>query len=64
MLHTKAGPHTVWIVAQPGYRTFGTQCEKLIDAEKSLRSGAAVIDSGGQFEHMFLYQFGPGHLKQ
>jgi uncharacterized membrane protein len=64
MLHDKAGAHTVWIVEQPGYRTYGTKCEKLVDDEKELRSGAAVVESGGQFEHMFLYQFGPGHLKQ
>ena len=64
MLHDKAGAHTVWIVEQPGYRTFGKKCEKLVDAEKELRPGAAVIESGGQFEHMFLYQFGPGHLRQ
>lgn len=64
MLHEKAGPHTVWIVEQAGYRTFGSKCERLVDAEKALRSGAAVIESGGQFEHMFLYQFGPGHLRQ
>jgi hypothetical protein len=64
MLHDKAGAHTVWIVESSGYRTFGHKCEKLVEAEKSLRSGAAVIESGGQFEHMFLYQFGPGHLKQ
>ena len=64
MLHDTAGAHTVWIVEQPGYRTFGTKCEKLVDAEKALRPGAAVVESGATFEHMFLYQFGPGHLKQ
>jgi hypothetical protein len=64
MLHDKAGPHTVWIADSPGYRTFDSKCEELVNAEKDLRSGAAVIESGEEFEHMVLYQFGPGHLKR
>ena len=50
----------MWIVWSGGYLTFGHQCEKLVKAETTLRpGGTAVVNSAGNFEHMWLYQYGP-----
>ena len=60
LLHERAGPQTVWLVWSPGYRTLGRKCERTVDALKALRPGGrAVVSSGGEFEHMWLYQYGP-----
>lgn len=59
-LHDRAGQRTVWLVWAPGYRTLGRKCERAVDALKVHRPGGrAVVSSGGAFEHMWLYQYGP-----
>ena len=59
-LHERAGQGTVWLVWSQGYRTLGRKCERSVDALKVLRPGGqAVVPSGGEFEHMWLYQYGP-----
>lgn len=59
-LHQRAGRSTVWLVWSPGYRTLGRKCERVVDALKLQRPGGrAVVSSGSEFEHMWLYQYGP-----
>jgi len=51
---------TVWLVWSEGYRTVGKKCRRTVNALKKLRrGGAAVRASGPQFEHAWLYQYGP-----
>jgi hypothetical protein len=59
-LDERAGQHTVWLVWSGGYRTLGTRCETLADELRRLRpGGTAVVPSSTQFEHAWLYQYGP-----
>ncbi|HET7720120.1 MAG TPA: hypothetical protein VFK43_09155, partial [Acidimicrobiales bacterium] len=52
--------HTVWLVWSEGYRTVGKKCRRTVNALRKLRrGGAAVRASGPQFEHAWLYQYGP-----
>jgi mannosyltransferase len=59
-LDQRAGASTVWLVWSGGYRTLGTSCETLTDQLRRLRpGGTAVVASGDEFEHAWLYQYGP-----
>ena len=59
-LHERAGDRTVWLVWSGGYRALGTTCETLVDQVRRLRpGGTAVVVSGDEFEHAWLYQYGP-----
>jgi len=59
-LHERAGAQTVWLVWSGGYRTLGTSCETLTDQLQRVRpGGTAVVFSGEEFEHAWLYQYGP-----
>lgn len=59
-VHEQAGDATVWIVWSGGYRTLGTACETVADQVRRLRpGGTAVIATGDEFEHAWLYQYGP-----
>ena len=59
-LDSRAGRGTVWLVWSGGYRTLGTKCETLTDQLRKLRpGGTAVVRSGDEFEHAWLYQYGP-----
>ena len=59
-LHERAGDQTVWLVWSGGYRTLGGACETVVDQLRRLRvGGAAVVISGDEFEHAWLYQYGP-----
>ena len=52
--------HTVWLVWSGGYRTLDDKCERTVSALRKLRPGGkAVKASGREFEHMWLYQYGP-----
>jgi uncharacterized membrane protein len=60
MLDGRARSATVWLVWSGGYRTLDTQCETLTDQLRRLRpGGTAVVTSGTEFEHAWLYQYGP-----
>lgn len=59
-LDVRASGRTVWLVWSGGYRTLGTRCETLTDELRRLRpGGTAVVTSGDEFEHAWLYQYGP-----
>ena len=59
-LDARAGDATVWLVWSGGYRTLGTACETVTDQLRRLRpGGTAVVTSGDEFEHAWLYQYGP-----
>ena len=59
-LDDRAATHTVWLVWSGGYRTLGSRCETLADELRRLRpGGTAVVPSSTQFEHAWLYQYGP-----
>jgi hypothetical protein len=59
-LDSRAAAHTVWLVWSGGYRTLGTRCETLADELRRIRpGGTAVVASSTQFEHAWLYQYGP-----
>jgi len=59
-LHQRAADATVWLVWSGGYRTLDTKCETLTDQLRRLRQGGtAVVTSGEEFEHAWLYQYGP-----
>lgn len=59
-VHEQAGDGTVWIVWSGSYRTLGDACETVADHMRRLRPGAtAVVASGEEFEHAWLYQYGP-----
>jgi mannosyltransferase len=56
----RAADRTVWLVWSGGYRTLGTTCETVTDQLRRLRpGGTAVVTSGTEFEHAWLYQYGP-----
>lgn len=60
VLDATAGARTVWLVWSGGYRTLGTQCETLADQLRRMRpGGTAVVSSRDEFEHAWLYQYGP-----
>lgn len=60
MLDGEAGQHTVWLVWSGGYRTLGTACEALTDQLRRLRpGGTGVVASSSEFEHAWLFQYGP-----
>ena len=57
----RAAGHTVWFVWSGGYRTYGLQCERVID-ELNRRRGAraTVVEPDPKvFEHMGLDRFAP-----
>jgi hypothetical protein len=59
-LDAQAGDGTVWLVWSGGYRTLGTACETLTDQLRRLRpGGTGVVSSSDEFEHAWLYQYGP-----
>lgn len=59
-LHERGAGSTVWIAWSPGYRTLGAKCETLVESLRRLRPGGrGVVASGGEFEHLGLYQYGP-----
>lgn len=59
-LDERAPAGTVWLVWSGGYRTLDTQCEALTDQLRRLRpGGTAVVASGDEFEHAWLFQYGP-----
>jgi mannosyltransferase len=60
MLDERAARATVWLVWAGEYRTLGTACETLTDQLRRLRpGGTAVVASSDEFEHAWLYQYGP-----
>jgi uncharacterized membrane protein len=60
VLDHRAGSGTVWLVWSGGYRTLAHRCEAIADALRKLRpGGTAVVASGDEFEHAWLYQYGP-----
>lgn len=59
-VHDRAGRSTVWLVWSGGYRTLDEDCETVADALRVLRPGGrAVVESGAELEHAWLYQYGP-----
>ena len=59
-VHEEAGDGTVWVVWSSGYRTLGNACQTVADHVGRLRPGAAaVVTSGEEFEHAWLFQYGP-----
>ena len=60
MVDKAAGPHILWFVWSPGYRTLDTKCELTVNALKKLRPGGRpALASGSQFEHAWLYEYVP-----
>jgi hypothetical protein len=60
MIDKAGGDHTVWLVWAGGYRTLDKKCERTVNALRKLRPGGkAVLAQGPQFEHAWLYQYGP-----
>lgn len=59
-LMEEVGEGTLWLVWQSGYRTLESRCEELANSLASLRPPIGVVESGTQFEHATLYQYGPG----
>lgn len=60
MLDEKAGAGTVWLVWSGKYRTLGSRCETITDQLRKLRPGGTpVVTSGEEFEHAWLFQYGP-----
>jgi uncharacterized membrane protein len=55
------GQHTVWVVWQGQYRTLGQRCERLAEALRTRHrpGGGMVVPSGSQFEHAWVWQYGP-----
>lgn len=63
MLLDRAGPdHTIWVVWAPGYKTFGTRCELLIDRLTKVRPDMdrVVKLSRRALERPGLVRFRPG----
>jgi hypothetical protein len=59
-LDARAGDATVWLVWSGGYRTLDDRCETIADGLQHRRpGGTAVVASGTEFEHAWLYQYGP-----
>lgn len=51
---------TVWLVWAGGYRTLDRKCERTVNELRKLRRGGkAVKAQGHEFEHAWLYQYGP-----
>ncbi|MCU1374110.1 MAG: Dolichyl-phosphate-mannose-protein mannosyltransferase, partial [Actinomycetia bacterium] len=60
-LQARADGHTIWFVWASGYRTVKSTCQDVAaDLVKLRPGGRAVLATGPQFEHMWLYQYGPG----
>jgi mannosyltransferase len=60
-LDERAGGGDVWLVWSGEYRTLEERCEGLVNALLERRPGGTpVVPSGEQFEHAWLYQYGPG----
>jgi hypothetical protein len=60
-LDERAGGHGIWFVWSGGYRTVKGTCQAIAADLVELRPGGhAVVASGSQFEHMWLYQYGSG----
>jgi hypothetical protein len=56
----RAGNGTVWLVWSGKYRTLGSRCETVTDELRKLRPGGTpVVTSGEEFEHAWLFQYGP-----
>lgn len=59
-LEQRATGHTLWFVWSGGYRTVTSKCQRIAARLVELRPGGhAVLASGPQFEHEWLYQYGP-----
>ena len=59
-LHASAGDRSIWLVWSGGYRTLDERCESIATRLQELRPGGrGVVPSGEEFEHMWLYQYGP-----
>lgn len=59
-INDRAANGTVWLVWSGKYRTLGTRCETVTDELRKLRpGGTAVVTSGEEFEHAWLFQYGP-----
>jgi hypothetical protein len=57
----RAEGKTIWFVWSGGYRTVMSRCQDIAARLVVLRPGGhAVLASGEQFEHEWLYQYGPG----
>jgi hypothetical protein len=60
-LAERAEGKTIWLVWSGGYRTVMGRCQAIAARLVELRPGGhAVLTSGPQFEHEWLYQYGPG----
>ena len=60
LIDKAGGDHTVWLVWADGYRTLDSKCRRTaIDLRKLRPGGRAVRAQGQQFEHAWLYQYGP-----
>lgn len=59
-LHERAADRTIWLAWSGGYRTLDRRCEEVATELQRLRGGVrAVVPSGSEFEHMWLYEFAP-----
>jgi uncharacterized membrane protein len=60
-LNERAAGKTIWFAWSSGYRTVKSKCQDIAARLVELRPGGhAVLASGPQFEHEWLYQYGPG----
>jgi mannosyltransferase len=60
-LNERAAGKTLWFVWSSGYRTVQSKCQAIASQLVVLRPGGhAVLASGAQFEHSWLYQYAPG----
>ena len=60
-LSQRAAGKTIWYVWAGGYRTVKSKCQDVAARLVELRPGGhAVLAIGPQFEHAWLYQYGPG----
>jgi uncharacterized membrane protein len=60
-LDERAAGKTIWFVWSSGYRTVMGKCQAIAARLVQLRPGGrAIIASGSDFEHEWLYQYGPG----
>ncbi|HWD51900.1 MAG TPA: glycosyltransferase family 39 protein [Acidimicrobiales bacterium] len=62
-LEAMAGSHQIFLVWAPGYQTFGTKCEQIVDTLQSdpkYQVHSLVVGNDAQFyQPMYLYQFVP-----
>jgi hypothetical protein len=58
-VHRQAAARTVWVVASPGYRTFGRSCTRLVEELRRLRGGdeRVVRLKRSSYEHASLWRF-------